>query len=67
MVRGNTRLTLQVYMFTGLIESLGTVRSVQHLGTSATLVVDLGALTETGHQPIVGRANDLLLQDALDL
>jgi len=46
MVRGNTRTSLQVYMFTGLIESLGTVRSVQHLGTSATLVVDLGALTE---------------------
>lgn len=33
-------------MFTGLIESLGTVRSLQHRGTSAALSVELGALTE---------------------
>ena len=33
-------------MFTGLIESVGTIRSVQRRGTSATLSVELGSLTE---------------------
>jgi riboflavin synthase len=33
-------------MFTGLIESVGAIRSLQHRGTSATLTVDLGALTQ---------------------
>jgi riboflavin synthase len=33
-------------MFTGLIESIGTIRSIQQRGTSATLAVELGALTE---------------------
>ena len=33
-------------MFTGLIESIGTVRSLQRRGASATLAVDLGVLTD---------------------
>ena len=33
-------------MFTGLIESVGAIRSLQHRGTSATLTVELGSLTQ---------------------
>jgi riboflavin synthase len=33
-------------MFTGLIESIGTIRSIQRRGTSAALAVELGALAE---------------------
>lgn len=33
-------------MFTGLIESVGTIRSIQHRGASARLAVELGSLTE---------------------
>ncbi len=33
-------------MFTGLIESVGAIRSLQRRGTSATLTVELGPLTQ---------------------
>ncbi|MCP4454695.1 MAG: riboflavin synthase, partial [Planctomycetes bacterium] len=36
-------------MFTGLIETVGTVRSLQHREASAVLAVELGSLTENMH------------------
>ena len=47
--REDTITSLQVFMFTGLIESVGTIRSLQHRGTSAILAVELGSLTENMH------------------
>jgi riboflavin synthase len=44
--REDTTTFLQVFMFTGLIESVGAIRSLQHRGTSAILAVELGSITE---------------------
>ncbi|MCF7975711.1 MAG: riboflavin synthase [Phycisphaerae bacterium] len=38
--------SLQVFMFTGLIESVGVIRSIQRHGNSAALSVELGTLAE---------------------
>jgi riboflavin synthase len=46
MAREDTTTSLQVIMFTGLIESVGAIRSLQHRGSSAILGVELGSLTE---------------------
>jgi riboflavin synthase len=37
-------------MFTGLVESVGVIRSIQHHGPSAAIVVELGTLAETARQ-----------------